>query len=51
MMSSTFDYFKNNGNDSQDDVVHKLVIKNDELKVHDFYSFFCHDISYYYVKV
>ncbi len=32
MMSSTFDYLQNNGNDSQDDVVHKLVIKNDEFK-------------------
>lgn len=34
----------------------KLVIEGDELKNHHFYSdekysFFCHDISYYYVKV
>lgn len=51
MMSSTFEYLKNNGNDSQDYVVHKLIIESDELEVHDFYALFGHDISYYYVKV
>jgi hypothetical protein len=34
----------------------KLVIEGDELEIHHFYSdekysSFCHDISYYYVKV